>query len=217
MENNSHKCTIDLFPSGKEFLKLKESISKYDIIFLDINMKEIDGIETAKEIRKVTKNVYIVFVTAFINYALEGYKVDAVRCLLKDDESFEKAVNECLESILQKMYCEEHKITFEFQEGKRNVCPEAIVYIESNLHKLVFHMSGKNAVEYTMYAKLDDIDELLQDTGFCRIHKSYLVNFKYVQSVERYKAVLSDGQSLSISKARYLDARNEFACYHLNG
>lgn len=68
-----------------------------------------------------------------------------------------------------------------------------------------------------MYAKLDDIDELLQDTGFCRIHKSYLVNFKYVQSVERYKAVLSDGQSLSISKARYLDARNEFACYHLNG
>lgn len=143
MENNSHKCTIDLFPSGKEFLKLKESISKYDIIFLDINMKEIDGIETAKAIRKVTKNVYIVFVTAFINYALEGYKVDAVRCLLKDDESFEKAVNECLESILQKMYCEEHKITFEFQEGKRNVCPEAIVYIESNLHKLLFHMSGK--------------------------------------------------------------------------
>ena len=48
---------------------------------------------------------------------------------------------------------------------------------------------------------------------FCRIHKSYLVNLKYVKSVERYRAVLSNGKSLAISKARFLDTRNEFACY----
>lgn len=213
LTNKSFKCTIDMFQSGKELLKLKESISQYDIIFLDVNMEEIDGIETAKEIRKITRSVYIVFVTAFITYALEGYKVDAVRYLIKDDESLEKAINECLETILKKMDYEEHKITFEFQEGKRKICLENIVYIESNLHKLVFHMAGKEAVKYTMYAKLDDVNGLLQNAGFCRIHKSYLVNFKYVESVKRYKAVLSDGQSLGISKARYLDTRDEFVCY----
>lgn len=213
MANKTYRCKIDMFNSGKEILNLKKAVSQYDIIFLDVNMEEIDGIETAKEIRKMTNDVYIVFVTAFINYALEGYKVDAVRYLLKDDECLEKAINECLDTILQKMDYEEHKMVFEFQEGKKGIYLEDIIYIESNLHKLIFHMAGKDAVKYTMYAKLDDISESLQGTGFCRIHKSYLVNFKYVESVERYKAELLDGQSLSISKARYLETKNEFVCY----
>lgn len=213
MTKKAYNCKIDMFHSGKEILKLKESVSQYDMIFLDINMEEIDGIETAKEIRKVAKDVYIVFITAFITYALEGYKVDAVRYLLKDDDCLEKAINECMETILRKMDYEEHKMIFKFQEGKKEICLEDVIYIESNLHKLIFHMVGKDAVKYTMYAKLDEMNELLQGTGFCRIHKSYLVNFKYVESVERYKAELLDGRSLGISKARYLDTRNEFVCY----
>lgn len=208
-----YPCTIDIFSSGKELLKQKESILQYDIIFLDINMKEIDGMETAKEIRKMTQDVYIVFVTAFITYALDGYKVDAVRYLLKDDDCLEKALNECLETIVQKMDCKAYKMTFEFQEGKKEICLEDIVYIESNLHKLIFHIAGDGILQYTMYAKLDSINELLRSVGFCRIHKSYLVNFKYVENVERYKAKLINGQSLGISKARYLEARNEFVCY----
>lgn len=213
MAEKECKCKIDMFKSGKELLRVKDSIFQYNIIFLDVNMEEIDGIETAREIRKITKDVYIVFVTAFITYAPEGYKVDAVRYLLKDDESLEKAVNECLDTILQKMVLEENKMIFEFKEGKRKICLENIVYIESNLHKLVFHMVGKNATNYTIYTKLDNVDELLRDKGFCRIHKSYLVNLKYIESVERYRAVLSDGQSLAISKARYLYTRDEFAYY----
>ncbi|MFR4234784.1 MAG: LytR/AlgR family response regulator transcription factor [Roseburia faecis] len=90
---------------------------------------------------------------------------------------------------------------------------ENILYIESNLHRLVFYMVGEDAVHYTIYMKLDDIAELLPNKDFCRIHKSYLVNLKYVESVERYRAVLSNGKSLAISKARFLDTRNEFACY----
>lgn len=213
MSEKDCKCTIDTFESGKTLLNLKESLSQYDIIFLDINMEEIDGIETAKEIRKITEDVCLVFVTAFITYAPEGYKVNAMRYLLKDDESLENAINECLETILQKIFFEGNKMYFEFQEGKRKIRLENIVYIESNLHRLVFHMSGKDAVKYTIYTKLDEMDELLRDNGFCRIHKSYLVNLKYVDSVERYKAILSTGESLAISKARYLDTRNEFAYY----
>lgn len=213
MSEKDCKCTIDTFESGKTLLNLKESLSQYDIIFLDINMEEIDGIETAKEIRKITEDVCLVFVTAFITYAPEGYKVNAMRYLLKDDECLENAINECLETILQKILFEVNKMYFEFQEGKRKICLENIVYIESNLHRLVFHMAGKDEVKYTIYTKLDDMDELLRDSGFCRIHKSYLVNLKYVESVERYKAILSTGENLAISKARYLDTRNEFAYY----
>ena len=83
MAGKNCECMIDMYESGKELLALKSAISQYHIIFLDVNMEEIDGIETAKEIRKITKDVFIVFVTAFITYALEGYKVDAVRYLIK--------------------------------------------------------------------------------------------------------------------------------------
>lgn len=213
MDGKGYKYKIDIFCSGKDILKLKQSISQYDIVFLDINMKEIDGIETAKQIRKMTKEIYIVFITAFITYAPEGYKVDAIRYLLKDDEYLEKAVIECLETIVYKMSYEEHKHMFEFQEGKIELFFEDILYIESNLHKLIFHIKENDTVKYTMYAKLDDMDELLRDASFCRIHKSYLVNLRYVESVERYKAGLTNGNSLGISKSRYLDTRNELICY----
>lgn len=148
-----------------------------------------------------------------VTFCLEGYKVDAVRCLLKNDDYLEKAVNECLEAVLQKMDYEEHKMAFKFQTGKKEICLEDVVYIESNLHKLIFHMVGEAMIQHTMYEKLDHMDERLKGVGFCRIHKSYLVNLKYVEDVERYKVALSDGESLRISKARYLDAKNEFACY----
>ena len=186
MAGKNCECMIDMYESGKELLALRSAISQYNIIFLDVNMEEIDGIETAKEIRKISKDVFIVFVTAFITYALEGYKVDAVRYLIKDHESLEKAMTECMDTILDKMDYEENEMTFDFQE---------------------------DAVHYTIYMKLDDIAELLPNKDFCRIHKSYLVNLKYVESVERYRAVLSNGKSLAISKARFLDTRNEFACY----
>ena len=198
MAGKNCECMIDMYESGKELLALKSAISQYHIIFLDVNMEEIDGIETAKEIRKITKDVFIVFVTAFITYALEGYKVDAVRYLIKDHESLEN---------------EENEMTFDFQEGKTTISLENLIYVESNLHRLVFYMAGEDAVHYTIYTKLDDVAESLQNKGFCRIHKSYLVNLKYVESVERYRAVLSNGKSLAISKARFLDTRNEFACY----
>ena len=200
MAGKNCECMIDMYESGKELLALKSAISQYHIIFLDVNMEEIDGI-------------FIVFVTAFITYALEGYKVDAVRYLIKDHESLEKAMTECMDTILEKMDYEENEMTFDFQEGKTTISLENLIYVESNLHRLVFYMAGEDAVHYTIYTKLDDVAELLQNKGFCRIHKSYLVNLKYVKSVERYRAVLSNGKSLAISKARFLDTRNEFACY----
>ena len=213
MDRKSYKFTIDIYDSGIELLKEKSKIPQYDIIFLDINMKEIDGIKTAREIRKITREVYIVFVTAFITYAPEGYEVDAVRYLLKDDERIEKAMAECLETVTHKLNDIEHKHTFEFREGKVTVFFEDILYVESNLHKLIFHMAGNLDRKYTMYEKLDSIEELLHDAGFCRIHKSCLVNLRYVEHVERYKAGLQNGSSLAISKSRYIHTRDEWICY----
>ena len=131
MAGKNCECMIDMYESGKELLNLREELNQYHIIFLDVNMEEIDGIETAKEIRKITKDVFIVFVTAFITYALEGYKVDAVRYLIKDHESLEKAMTECMDTILEKMDYEENEMTFDFQEGKTTISLENILSLYS--------------------------------------------------------------------------------------
>lgn len=83
---------IDTFSSGKEFVELGIEMVKYKIVFLDINMDELDGIMTAKKIRENSKDMFIVFVTAFVNYTIEGYKVDAVRYILKDNKNLVASV-----------------------------------------------------------------------------------------------------------------------------
>ena len=103
MKEKEISCEIDTFSSGKELLELGIELIQYDIIFLDINMDEIDGIVTAQKIREYSSEIFIVFVTAYINYSLEGYKVDAARYLLKNNTNFEESIYECMDSILHKM------------------------------------------------------------------------------------------------------------------
>ena len=92
MEQQKFQCHIDTFLSGVDFLQSCKDGRNYDIIFLDVNMVKLDGIETARRVREQGSQAYIVFVTAFITYAMEGYKVDAVRYLLKDGDFLESSM-----------------------------------------------------------------------------------------------------------------------------
>ena len=112
MDENGCPCEIDEFETGNEFINLGINMTKYDIVFLDINMDEIDGIETAQEIRKVSNDIFIVFVTAFISYAVEGYSVNAIRYILKNNEKFAELIFECIDAISKKneLFCKKERI-----------------------------------------------------------------------------------------------------------
>lgn len=213
MEKHKYEYQTDVFSSGKELLYTGESPSKYDVIFLDVNMDEIDGIEIAKKIRELTNEVFLVFITGFVTYALEGYKVDAIRYILKDDDCLEKTIAECMDAILLRMNYVEEKELFVFKEGQKEISIDDIQYIESNLHRLIFHMKGADASQYNMYEKLDVIEKRLEAYQFCRIHKSYLVNLKYMNKIERYQVELSDGVVLNIAKPRYPEVRKQYISY----
>jgi Response regulator of the LytR/AlgR family len=204
---------IDMFSSGKRFIEMGIEIQKYDIIFLDINMKGLDGIQTAKKIRDVSKDIFIVFVTAYINYTLEGYKVDAIRYLLKDDMNFKYTIQECIDAIIEKMDYKVLKREFLFSEGKKTLILDNILYIESHLHKLEVHVMEKELKIYSLYEKLDSIEEQLKAYGFIRIHQSFLINIKYLKDVTNYKAILNNGVELVIPKVRYKTVKNMFIAY----
>lgn len=210
MEERGHACRIDLYASGRELLEKADSGLPYDVVFLDISMEELDGIETAGAIRRLSDTVYIVFVTAYITYALEGYKVGAVRYLLKEDGSLENALKECLDTITARMNDEEAVCEFDFQNGKKRIPADRILYVESRLHKVLFFVMENGLKEYSRYDRLDAVEQELRQYGFCRVHQSFLVNMKYARSVERYRVSLADGTEISVSKKYYKAVEREY-------
>lgn len=211
--------SIHSYPSGEAFLSQQENNIRYDIVFLDISMKELDGIQTASQIRTFHSDTQLVFVTAFIDYALEGYKVNAVRYIMKD--TLETAILECMDAILQKMRLAQ--VTFSFMDGEATLYTDNILYVESRGHKSFFHYmhpgtansisSQSGVVTYQIYEKLDSIEQRLSDYGFLRIHKSYLVNMKHIRRLSGYIASLDTGEELPIPRQRYQTVRELFVTY----
>lgn len=213
MEKNGVLYEIDEFESGKDFVNLGIEIVKYKIVFLDINMDELDGMKTAQKIREVSNDVFIVFVTAFINYTLEGYKVDAVRYILKNNVNLSELVFECMDAISIKMNYVVKKRTFHFSEGTKKISLERLLYIESRLHKLEFYIMEDSLSKYYLYGTLNDMEKELADNAFIRIHQSYLVNMKHIAKVSRYEVLLSNGMKLEIPKARYKYVEERYVSY----
>lgn len=204
---------IDEFELGKDFVNLGIEILKYKIVFLDINMDELDGMETAQKIREVSKDIFIVFVTAFINYTLEGYRVDAVRYILKNNVNFSELVFECMDAISMKMNYVVKRKTFNFNEGTKNMPLERLLYVESRLHKLEFYIMEDRLNKYSLYGTLNDMEKELADSAFVRIHQSYLVNMRHIEKVSRYKVLLSNGIELEIPKVRYKFVEEIYVSY----
>lgn len=218
-EKRNLDCAIFLYSSGEEFLAQCENSVKYDIVFLDISMKAFDGIQTASQIRAFHSDTQIVFVTAFIDYALEGYKVNAVRYIMKD--TLDTAIPECMDAVLQRMRL--GQITFSFMSGEAALYTDNILYVESQKHKSFFYymqpgITNTKAVQsgivtYQMYEKLDVIEQTLSDHGFLRIHKSYLVNMKHIRRLSNYTAYLDTGEELPVPRLRYQTVRELFVTY----
>ena len=204
---------IDTYSSGEALVDLGIEIVQYTAVFLDINMEKMDGIKTAEMIRKASREVFIVFVTAYVDYSLEGYQLDVVRYLLKGNANFQSKVNECMDAILDKMNYSVIKKRFDFKEGRKEISLERLLYIESNMHILEFHVMEDAMKVYTMYETLNVFETRLVENDFIRIHQSYLVNAKHIKNVVRCKAILTNGVELSIPKARYTEVKKKFvAC-----
>lgn len=204
---------IDTYSSGEALVELGIEIVRYTVVFLDINMDKVDGIMAAEKIRKVSRDVFIVFVTAYVDYSLEGYRLDVVRYLLKGNANFQSKVNECMDAIIDKMNYSVTKRKFDFKEGRKELSLERLLYIESNLHVLEFHVMEDVMKVYTMYETLNVLEERLAENGFVRIHQSYLVNIKHIKKVVRYKVILTNGVELSVPKVRYTEVKKKFIAY----
>ena len=174
----------------------------YNCIFR-YKYRKIDGIETAKYLRKLCEDTFVVFVTAFINYTLEGYKVNAFRYLLKNATNFRDTLYECMDSIFQKLDDVPECREVYFQKGKKEILLGRLMYIESNLHILTFYILEKGIVKYKIKDTLNHMQEELNSQNLIRIHQSFLVNLSFVRGIENHFIILTEDIKLPIAKSRY--------------
>lgn len=172
---------------------------QFDIILLDIQMKHLDGMAAAEKIRKVDSDVIIIFITSTVQYAVQGYAVDALGYVLKPvpytqfEQLFEKASSR-VKSKQQHLYI---KVSVDDRQIKLDC--ENVHYIESQRNNVILHC---NDGDYVTAGPLKRFDEMLAEHGFSKCHNAYIINLSYVEAVQKEEVILTSGEVLPISRAR---------------
>ena len=197
---------IDTFSGGSS---LYEAFLKnpFDLVFLDIEMPGIDGITLAKRLRAVSENVQIVFLTSHIEYALEGYEVNALRYLVKPVDM--NKLSEVLKYIQEKKY-NSRQIMIK-QEGEDIVIDISdIIYMES-MDKNVRIVTSKS--EYITRYNISDYEEELKNSGFLRIHRGYLISLSKVKKIVKNDVVMDGDISLPVSRSNIKTLKDALYAY----
>lgn len=205
------KATIQLYQGMSDIPE--ELLRNCDIAFLDIDFSQerYTGIDIARRIRCFQKKAIIIFVTNYIEYAPEGYEVQAFRYLLKSE------VHRKLDRYLSEAVSNLNSVQETFQISVSgeviNIPIEDILYIESNLHtvKIYIQKEEQSTIKtYTYYATLSSVEEQLSTKGFLRIHKSYLVNMRHIRKYQCHEALLVNGVTLRVSEKNYAEQKKKY-------
>lgn len=199
---------ITEYDSAETLLGNIAALQDCQIIFMDINMGQTSGLEAAGQIKSLYPGVRLVLVTAYMSYVLEGYKVKASRFLVKDDLSI--SITECMDALVGEIEQEAQRMEFPFVEGNAKLKVGDIIYIETDKHKNVFYTPEGS---YSIYRKLDELEEELRDFGFVRIHRSFLVNMRYIKKINSYVMTLTTGKEISVPKTRYAEVKKQYTLF----
>ena len=170
---------VKTFADGLEILEDYRPV--YDLILLDIEMKHLDGMETARRIRELDPEVMLVFITNMAQYAIKGYAVGALDYVLKPVPYF--AFSQQLQKVEEQLRRRtRHYLAVPVEGGLRRLDTSRIYYIESEGHRVHFYTEEG---DFAAPGALKTLEEKLADRPFARCNSGYLVNLAQVQAVQQ--------------------------------
>lgn len=197
------KCEIKRYTNGKSLLADIRS-ELFDAYFLDIGMPDMDGLELAGKIRGDNPFAKIVFVTNHTELAHMGYIYGAFRYVRKND--LERELCEAVLNLGQLFDLQNGHMNFKTATGEFTKVVKNIKYFEVHGHNVTITCSDIEG-QIQVQGTISEYEKRFGDMGFIRIHKSYLVNFKYIASVEKECVYLTDSKKLPLSRNRANDAK----------
>lgn len=197
------EADISDFSSKCDFSCSVNSSQKFDIVFLDIQFgheKNSDGIDIAEFIRNDLHNynAEIVYISSHKEYALRLFDTDPLNFLIKP-LTYDSVYN-VMSRFLSKHKTEYAKFTYTFNKRKYSLYIKDIIYIHSEGRKIVVHLTDE--MDRIFYGKLNILNKELKDHQFLLIHKSFLVNYRYIEKFLPKSVILFNGVELPISQAQ---------------
>ena len=188
------------FSSGEGAVRwLKQHKGEVDLLFLDVEMGDMDGVEAARQIRSFDRHILLVFLTGYPDFVFQGYQVEALDYLLKPVgiPDLKRVIERANQKIRSNMG-EGQYVILKNSDGTFRISKEDILYCGSQGRLAhVFFSDGRTL---TFYQKLNDMEQLLGQ-GFVRIHQRYLVNSGRVTFIGRELVRLADGSVLPVSRS----------------
>ncbi|MDR2590570.1 MAG: LytTR family DNA-binding domain-containing protein [Oscillospiraceae bacterium] len=198
---------IELFEYS-DGLSLIDSHKKqaYNIMFLDIEMNGISGLETGHKIRMIDKNVIIIYLTGYERYVFESFKIEPFDYIVKPIDS--DKINAVLSRAIEKYNEQYFIIEFKWKERLYALRTFEIVHIESELRHIIFNTENNR---YKCIGQLDEYEKLLSSYGFLRCHKSFLINMNYIKSIENKSIITTLNYSVDMSARQKQNCLNNFS------
>ena len=187
---------ITLFSDGDELLD--DYRADYDLILLDIQMKRLNGLETAQKLRALDEKVYLIFVTNLAQYAIRGYGVNALDFVLKPVNYL------MLQTMLQRVERliaaqAKSSVLLPTENGMMRLNTGEIIYVETNNHVSVVHTDKG---DFRLRESMKNMEAMLPSSTFFRCNNCYLVNLERVEQVTKSEVLVAE-ETLAISRPRY--------------
>ena len=196
------------FDNGSALL---ESHAKhpYDLIILDILMPEMNGIDTAASLRKSDTKTPIIFLSTSKEFGVQSYRVLAFDYLLKPIDR--EQLRGCMKRLFSQTAKKKHSVTITYEGAEIDILLSNIQCLESNLRKVIFTLPENREIK--IVGKLTDFEPFLLEHGFCRCHKSYLVNIEHIDRIDDDMFYLTGGKAVKISRAYLQSAKKAYFEY----
>lgn len=197
--------------SGEQlFFQLEENPNDVDIIYLDILMGEMNGIETAEKLRAAGCDAQIIFLTTSDEYVFDSFDVHPLHYLVKDRTSnaeFERIfIKACQSASKNEQEC------YIITKGSytKRIPYSKISYFEVQSRVVTCHSEEG---EENFYYRLDDLEAELSDKGFIRCHRAFIVNARFIAKIDKSEIVLSTGESIPLATRKYSEVKKTFSKY----
>lgn len=192
---SGEKFNVSRFTNAADFLENYRAI--YAVVFMDIQMPKMNGMDGAMELRKLDKTVSIIFITNLVQYSQKGYEVDAVSFLVKPVSYFDFSLK-FRKALNIYVMNEERSITIKYRGGLCRISTDKLMYVEIIAHRLYYHLIDDD-IEIT--GVLSEVEKELSEYGFLRCNSCYLVNPKFVVAVKGSEVQVGN-RTLQISRPR---------------